>query len=1179
MKVLVVDDNADNRYFFESLLKGQGYDVVSADNGANALAKIHNNDISLIISDIMMPVMDGFRLLHECKNDPELNSIPFVFITGVYLDQEDEALAHKLGVKAFLRKPIDPGDFIKDVKAAINNKAEPDRKCNNSPPHDPSNIGMLLEERLTAKLAKKIEELEAESIERKQAEAALLESEARLHALLENTDDAIFSIDRNFRLITANIPAKLHFKEATGHDLIEGREMLSQISSEHRPFWKAMTEKTLQGERSSFIMHYDLPSGSFDVEFSVNPIVSASGYITGFSFFGRDITERLKSSEKLKKNSRLFKMLFLCNEATVHAQLERELLQNICRVLVETGDYPMAWVGYARNDDNKTIEPVAWYGTDTSYLDSINVTWADSERGKGPAGRAVRMGHMVVCQDLSMDTDYQPWYEEALRHGYAGKVSIPLKIEKAVFGVLNIYASQTGFFIKDELTLLQQLAEDISYGIGSLRERHQRKQAEASLGETAEKYRSILDEMDEAYFEIDTNGNYTFFNDSLCRQMGYTREEMTGMNYKVYTPPELRKSAISIFSGVFNTGIPARNVPLINMRKDGTILFTENSLFPIKDAEGKIIGIRGLGHDITGRRNFEQELKKRALLLDSTYDSIIAYNESGDIIYANETTAKIRGYTMEELLSMNINQLVAPEAVGLVKERLKMLSQLGKLSFETVHLTKDGLRLNMDARARSVMIEGARLNISVYRDVTLQKKMQQELIDSETRYRGIIETAGVTVIGVDRHGKLIYVNDLGCETVGYSREEMLGRQFTDFIHPDDRAKFTASFIETEISTAPGQKRLLIELRILHRDGSIIWFYTNPTRLMTSDRTLGFSAVMSNITTLKNTQAALQESEQRYRSLFENNPISVYIMDLNSRFISVNDATCKITGYSREELLAIKPWHMILPEDTKQTMYYFNKALHGEPKTYERSIITKSGKQILLNVTNTAVTVNDKIVGVYGIAEDITERKKAETELKNALETINTTLEGTIEAIAVMSELRDPYTAGHQRIVTRLALAIAHELGLSEHQLQALRVAGLLHDVGKVYVPSEILSKPGKLSDLEKGLTQAHAEAGFNIIKSIKFPWPICRIVLQHHERMDGSGYPNGLKGDEIEIEARILAVADVVEAMMAHRPYRPALGMEKALKEITQNKDTLYYGSAVDACVRLFREKGFKLTE
>ncbi|MCR4298036.1 MAG: HD-GYP domain-containing protein, partial [Gallionella sp.] len=185
------------------------------------------------------------------------------------------------------------------------------------------------------------------------------------------------------------------------------------------------------------------------------------------------------------------------------------------------------------------------------------------------------------------------------------------------------------------------------------------------------------------------------------------------------------------------------------------------------------------------------------------------------------------------------------------------------------------------------------------------------------------------------------------------------------------------------------------------------------------------------------------------------------------------------------------------------------------------------------------------------------------------------LDDTVRAIAGIVEMRDPYTAGHQVRVADLAEAIAKQMGLSEEQAHAIHLAGVVHDLGKINIPAEILSKPGKITDIEYSLIKVHPQAGYDILKGIGFHWPIADMVLQHHERMDGSGYPQGLKGDAILIEARILAVADVVEAISAHRPYRPGLGVETALEEITKNCGIFYDPQVVDACLVLFRERGY----
>ena len=186
------------------------------------------------------------------------------------------------------------------------------------------------------------------------------------------------------------------------------------------------------------------------------------------------------------------------------------------------------------------------------------------------------------------------------------------------------------------------------------------------------------------------------------------------------------------------------------------------------------------------------------------------------------------------------------------------------------------------------------------------------------------------------------------------------------------------------------------------------------------------------------------------------------------------------------------------------------------------------------------------------------------------------MEGTIEALARVVEWRDPYTAGHQRRVAECASAIASEMGLSKDQVDGIRMAGFVHDIGKIAVPSDILNKPGHLSEGEFSLIKEHPKVGYDILKDIDFPWRIAQSVLSHHERMDGSGYPQGLSGDEILLEARILAVADVVEAMSSHRPYRPALGIDDALKNIQENKGISYDPQVVDACIKLFKEKGFR---
>jgi HD-GYP domain-containing protein (c-di-GMP phosphodiesterase class II) len=218
----------------------------------------------------------------------------------------------------------------------------------------------------------------------------------------------------------------------------------------------------------------------------------------------------------------------------------------------------------------------------------------------------------------------------------------------------------------------------------------------------------------------------------------------------------------------------------------------------------------------------------------------------------------------------------------------------------------------------------------------------------------------------------------------------------------------------------------------------------------------------------------------------------------------------------------------------------------------------------------------KVTGVIGLSKDITVQRKSEKKLEQSYQKLKKTMDSTIDTMSNMIEAKDPYTSGHQHRVCQLAVRIAQEMKLPEDKIEGIRIVSLIHDIGKIGLPTEILSKPTKLSDIEFGLIKEHSQIGYNILKSIDFPYPVASIVLQHHERLDGSGYPQGLKSEDILQEAKIIGAADVVEAMSSHRPYRPALGIDKALEEISKNRGILYDPKAVDVCLKLFKEEEFK---
>ena len=253
---------------------------------------------------------------------------------------------------------------------------------------------------------------------------------------------------------------------------------------------------------------------------------------------------------------------------------------------------------------------------------------------------------------------------------------------------------------------------------------------------------------------------------------------------------------------------------------------------------------------------------------------------------------------------------------------------------------------------------------------------------------------------------------------------------------------------------------------------------------------------------------------------------------------------------------------------------------GPREPADTLLLTAHGRRVPVSASAAPLRGADgESAGAVVVYRDASRHKRAERQLQHSVERLRTTLNEAVEALATLAEKRDPYTAGHQKRVARLACAMAERMGLDEETVQCLHVAGVLHDIGKISMPAEILSKPAALTPQEMGLMQSHPERGHDILRGVTFPWPVARTVLEHHERLDGSGYPQGLTGAAISTEARVLAVADVVEAMSSHRPYRPALGLEMALDEIRDGRGQTYDPEAVDACLALMQGGGFRFEE
>ena len=418
----------------------------------------------------------------------------------------------------------------------------------------------------------------------------------------------------------------------------------------------------------------------------------------------------------------------------------------------------------------------------------------------------------------------------------------------------------------------------------------------------------------------------------------------------------------------------------------------------------------------------------------------------------------------------------------------------------------------------------------------------------------------------DASGRLVCVNDAWETVLGRSARECEGLMLWDPFHPDD-AEAVVAAVKAVSSGGPAA---VFRNRACLGDGSSRWFEWRAA----SPDGVHVYAVAHDISQHVAIEQLLRASQSRLRESQRVARVGHYSFDIGNNVWSASSTLKDIFGIDESYVCDLAGWLGIVHADDRDEMQrYVAEEVIGAGKPFDREYriarIGDGAERWCHGMGNLNLDAAGKPTILFGIIQDITPRKQAELSVLETNARLERMVHGVAEAMGRVVEARDPYTQGHELGVARLGRAIALEMGLSEQDIEAIEMASLVHDIGKLAVPAEILTKPGRLSGAEFALIKEHSQTGFEILKDIDFPWPVAEIVLQHHERMDGSGYPRGLLGDEILVTARVVALADVVEAMASHRPYRPSLGLEAAIAEISK-RSHLYDRDVARACNALF---------
>ena len=650
---------------------------------------------------------------------------------------------------------------------------------------------------------------------------------------------------------------------------------------------------------------------------------------------------------------------------------------------------------------------------------------------------------------------------------------------------------------------------------GIIRDTSERKQAEAAQRASEARYRLVAEAASDVILAIDQDSRITFINPASENVLGYSGDEMIGQPLTLLIPEDLRRSHLEGFGRYLDTGQRRLDWKLVELR----VRHKSGREFPVEISFGEFVQdgkhvFAGIIRDITSRKQAEARIAR----LSRLKDALSGVNHA--IVHAES----------EQPLFKEICDILVRRAgfdyagIGIVEP------ESGDVNW-AAHTTGQSGGTILAKSPRSVRVD-------------------------RPEGRGPTGTA----IRERRH---VVVQDYRNDPMTAPWQEM-ARQLD--------IGSSGAFPIMRAGAAVGT--ICVYSKTLNA-------FDDEAVALLDEAALDVSFAIDNLdreAQRKRNEAELRAAEEQFRGLVEQSISGIYIIQ-DGRFVYTNPRAAEIFGYAAaEELIGREPADFVAEKDRGLVAENIRRRLAGEVKkiAYTFTGLRKDGTTVEIGAHGSLATYHGR-PAIISAAQDITERKRAEDEVQRHLAELQRAMMATVRVASTMGEMRDPYTSGHERRVGELSAAIGAELGLSEHQVEGLRVAGYLHDLGKIMVPSEILSKPGKISPAEFALIREHARQGYEVLKEVNFPWPVALVALQHHERLNGSGYPQGLKGDEIILEARVLAVADTVEAMSSHRPYRPGLGIDAALAEIERHRSSRYCAEAVDACLRLFRDKGYQL--
>lgn len=824
------------------------------------------------------------------------------------------------------------------------------------------------------------------------------------------------------------------------------------------------------------------------------------------------------------------------------------------------------------NEDQETIELVAWSkatlahyckaSVDRHYPISRAGIWADAFRKRAP----------VVVNDYASATG-----KKGLPEGHAELrrlISVPV-IEGGKVRMMTGVGNKDTEYTETDVETVRLISDAIWRTV-------RQRRSEAELGASESRLRALLNAIPDPVWMKDAAGRYLACNAAFERLYGAPEARILDRTDHDFVAPDQANFFREHDRAALAAEAPLTNEEWLTYATDRRRFLSETTKVAVRDKEGLAMGVLGMARDVTEARRFASEredlvraLNERVKELRCLHDISLLLESAGDDVAGALEGIVQRlpaGFQHPERVEVRIAGALgvrgAAEARGAGLERVLRLDGQGSAVLRVQYPGEHRAAEEVFLPEESALLD----NVAARANGWLEAR------SAETRFTRVFHASPAPMLLVSvADNRVRSVNQACLRWLGYAQEDGGSiEKWLALVYPDPvkRAELVAHWAQSvATSTRTGLPVRSPEIRLRRRDGRELVAQGEMT-------VIGEDAIVvwQDLTEIREGEEALRESEHRFRSMIEAAQAGIYVRR-DGRFVYANPSFGKMLGYRPEELLGRDVLDFTTADagNLASIREAWSRLADGAPEvSYGVPMRRSDGRMIdtELHARNIDWSGGPAVIVMV---DDVTERRRAERSIQQYIVQLRGAMRGTLEVVTRMVDLRDPYTAGHERRVGRIARELALEMGWSAERAEALELIGLVHDVGKIAVPTEILTKPGRLSPLEMEIVRSHAEAGFDILKEVPFSSPVAETVRQHHERMDGSGYPRGLKGEEILPEARILAVADVVESMASHRPYRPALGLDPALAEIERGRGAIYDADVADACLRLMRKPGYAL--